>query len=1161
MATLDVKAIAEDLRREIIGFRLANIYDISNKVYAFKFTKTGVEGKNYLLVESGIRVHLTNWERDKTAIPSRLTLKLKKHLRTKRLDSIEQFGCDRVLDFKFVGADGVFHLLMEFYVRGNMILTDSNYKVMMLLRHAKMEDEDDEQMILSVGSNYPVEKSKNMPYLNQSLDESIVLHSEDIIIAAEHLRHKISFNSNQLRMREAVMRLVSFAHPALAEHSCIEVGMDPTTLYKRNFSLDSPEAPSESFQDPSGGFIDYERMVRAIRTCVLTYESVGSKENSKGYLAVEKCRLDAEPIDKSFGKEGQTQSERSRSILESGGWAVDDFSPIILKRCANYEGSEDKKRKKVINAPLKERGELEFDSFSVAVDVFFAKLETQKAERQLESKNSQTFARVDKIREDQQRRVNELAEVQRLSEKQADLIESNVRLVDAMILLVQELLAENDWESVERIVKEASRDGHPLALRISKFDFKKNLVFILLGEAFDEADADGDDNGEFDGSELLVEVAIDYSQSSYANVALHHSHRKQGKVKLEKTELAASKAIFEAERKAEADRQKEDLKITKAQILERRKVFWFEKFRWFISSENYLVLAGRDAQQNDILFRRYLEKNDIYIHADVQGAATCIVKNPKGGSVPPRTLQEAGQFSICHSNAWSNKRSTPAYWVHAEQVSKTAPTGEFLATGAFMIRGKKNFLPPANLEMGFAIMFQLGNDSLKRHAGERDRALLALDELDTVYKDRRIAGVDKYAFNEDDEESNNEECIIKINRENENNRNSIFSTSITNEIQQNIDDLLETEKIVENIDGDKEEELLIQLPIVLGSSDKKTDAFPDEDLLFLNQKNNIVVQKNEENILGSNLAKEKQIKDKIRNEKDFNLNNTKQKKIKNIESLSHLPRGQRSKLKKIKDKYKDQSEDEREACLALVGSKKMQRTDTLLKENFFLIDDKENVGEMIEENEESVEDEAAKQQQNELELKRQLNREKKERREIRALGLDDEDVAAEIQAKLKDIDQLTYLPQMEDSLLSAVPVCAPYLSLNTALFKVKLTPGKDKKGKVIQAAVRLMMQNKHSVSNPLMKTKEEEEFESKAIKSGGKSISEGVPAATLEMIRHLDVDAAQHCLIGDIKIASAGVLAVKLQDKKEKKVAAKQANADRQVQNTNSNKDKKKSTI
>jgi predicted ribosome quality control (RQC) complex YloA/Tae2 family protein len=41
-----------------------------------------------------------------------------------------------------------------------------------------------------------------------------------------------------------------------------------------------------------------------------------------------------------------------------------------------------------------------------------------------------------------------------------------------------------------------------------------------------------------------------------------------------------------------------------------RKVYWFEKFIWFISSENYLVIGGRDRQQNETLVKRYLKKGD-----------------------------------------------------------------------------------------------------------------------------------------------------------------------------------------------------------------------------------------------------------------------------------------------------------------------------------------------------------------------------------------------------------------------------------------------------------------------------------------------------------------------------------------------------------------------
>ena len=40
-----------------------------------------------------------------------------------------------------------------------------------------------------------------------------------------------------------------------------------------------------------------------------------------------------------------------------------------------------------------------------------------------------------------------------------------------------------------------------------------------------------------------------------------------------------------------------------------------------------------------------------------------------------------------------------AWWVESHQVSKTATTGEYLTVGSFMVRGKKNFLPPVQLQI------------------------------------------------------------------------------------------------------------------------------------------------------------------------------------------------------------------------------------------------------------------------------------------------------------------------------------------------------------------------------------------------------------------------------------------------------------------------------
>lgn len=75
-------------------------------------------------------------------------------------------------------------------------------------------------------------------------------------------------------------------------------------------------------------------------------------------------------------------------------------------------------------------------------------------------------------------------------------------------------------------------------------------------------------------------------------------------------------------------------------------------------------------------------------------------------------------MTVCRSSAWDAKIVTSAWWVHSHQVSKTAPTGEYLTVGSFMVRGKKNFLPPCPLVMGFGFLFRLEESCLAAHIGE-----------------------------------------------------------------------------------------------------------------------------------------------------------------------------------------------------------------------------------------------------------------------------------------------------------------------------------------------------------------------------------------------------------------------------------------------------------
>ncbi|VDN23435.1 unnamed protein product [Gongylonema pulchrum] len=191
--------------------------------------------------------------------------------------------------------------------------------------------------------------------------------------------------------------------------------------------------------------------------------------------------------------------------------------------------------------------------------------------------------------------------------------------------------------------------------------------------------------------------------------------------KQRKTVSASTKVLKTAQLKT-----KETVEAVRAKtdILKKRRMMWFEKFLWFVSSENYLVIGGRDAQQNELLVKRYLRPGDVYVHADLRGASSVVIRNKMGGGeIPPKTLNEAGTMAVCYSSAWEAKVSDRAWW-----VSRTTPTGEYLTAGSFMIRGKKNFLPLCQLQMGFGVMFKLDDDSLERHVEERKVSIAHTEE-------------------------------------------------------------------------------------------------------------------------------------------------------------------------------------------------------------------------------------------------------------------------------------------------------------------------------------------------------------------------------------------------------------------------------------------------
>ena len=178
-----------------------------------------------------------------------------------------------------------------------------------------------------------------------------------------------------------------------------------------------------------------------------------------------------------------------------------------------------------------------------------------------------------------------------------------------------------------------------------------------------------------------MEIEIDLSKTIDENAKMYFEKSKKAKRTIDGLKLAISK-------------QKQ--KITKRQEKKiQRKQKWFEKYRWFISSDGYLVVGGKTAKQNEEIVKTYMKKWDVYFHAEVYGAPHCVIKKDQKNklkTVPQATMVEAAEFAATFSKAFEQGiSSADAYSVAPDQVSKKAPSGTGMGVGAFMIYGERNW--------------------------------------------------------------------------------------------------------------------------------------------------------------------------------------------------------------------------------------------------------------------------------------------------------------------------------------------------------------------------------------------------------------------------------------------------------------------------------------
>ncbi|KAM7279287.1 hypothetical protein ACFE04_006421 [Oxalis oulophora] len=936
----------------------------------------------------------------------------------------------KIVLFQFGVGANAHYVILELYAQGNIILTDSDFTVLTLLRSHR---DDDKGIAIMSRHRYPVEicrvfERTTLSKLQDAVAASLKEQENNEPVKEDESENKAlkekkggkkggksseptkdSVRSKQATLKQILGEALGYG-PALAEHIILEAGLVPNTKVSAEKKLES-----NSIEVLGQAVARFEDWLQDVIAGALVPE---------GFILMQKMNL------------GKDSSQSGSNI---SGQMYDEVCPILLNQ-------------------LKSREHVNFETFDMALDEFYSKIESQRVDHQHKAKEGAAVQKLNKIKMDQENRVETLKKEVDNCVKKAELIEYNLEDVDAAILAVRVALAKGmGWEDLARMVKEEKKSGNPVASLIDKLHLERNCMTLLLSNNLDDMD---DDEKTLPADKVEVDLAL----SAHANARRWYELKKKQETKQEKTITAHEKAFKAAEKKT---RQQLSREKTVATISHIRKVHWFEKFNWFVSSENYLVISGRDAQQNEMIVKRYMSKGDLYVHAELHGASSTVIKNHKPEQpVPPLTLNQAGCFTVCHSQAWDSKIVTSAWWVYPHQVSKTAPTGEYLTVGSFMIRGKKNFLPPHPLIMGYGILFRLDESSLGSHLNER-----------------RVRGEEEGITDARDDgpmqeisDSESEKGSPKINNSSLNDKAMDLQEAPLNE------SACEKGNVIPPATTQLED--LIDRALGLGSatvSAKKYELETCEAAEVIEEEDSKEKKENMKSKPHMSKADRRKLKKGPSSSSVDDKVKGKQKEQKeDTVSVSSNPvggkisRGQKAKLKKMK-KYADQDEEERSIRMALLASAgKPNNDDTEPTKGG-------NLDKIEEEKPVTVVEDAPKvcyKCKKIGHLARDClgdrsgnhtngvgedkpNAHSAKANEVDKVVMEEDDIyeiGEEEKEKLNDVDYLTGNPLASDILLYAIPVCGPYSAVQSYKYRVKITPGTAKKGKAAKTAMNLFSQ-------------------------------------------------------------------------------------------------------
>ena len=574
MSNVDICRIVKELNEEIIDARIDKAYQPTYDTIRIKLRKAG-EGRKDLVIQAGVRIHLTDYPQPNPTIPPNFPMLLRKHLNGGSITNIKQHNFDRIVEITIQKKEE-YTIIVELFSKGNVILLDKDKRIISPLKHKKWQDR---KITAKEEYKYPPEKGIN---INDTNTEEIlgILESSD-----SDVTRTIATNGLGGLYAEEIIKN---AH------------IDKSTPAK----------------------------------------DITEKQANDLYLSIESL----------FDK---VEHEPNALIILDENDKNKDLVPINLNT-------------------YKESKSLSFETFNKAADEFYGKKIVNEIQSQEENQWTKQINKYKKRLNMQEESLEKFYKTIDDTQHKGDTIYAHYNEIQNIVDIINNAREKYSWKEISSIIKKSKKEGNIPELSIIESVDKMGVLTL-----------------NFDGTVVQVDstTGIPESAEKYYNKGKKAKRKISGvKEAIENSKAQIKRLEDKKEIAIEEFKQKQVPK-------KKRELKWYEKLRWFISSDGYLVIGGRDANSNEQVVKKYSKNNDIYLHCDIHGAPSTIIQSRADEEIPESTLYDAACFSSSYSSAWSEGFSSfDSYWVNLDQVSKTPESGEFLKKGSFVIRGRKNFI-------------------------------------------------------------------------------------------------------------------------------------------------------------------------------------------------------------------------------------------------------------------------------------------------------------------------------------------------------------------------------------------------------------------------------------------------------------------------------------